>query len=139
MSRREHLLLREEADEKPGPEGEWMWSVRAAHLSSGGHRYGKLTALDCRLVLNRPSAGAMRPIPSLPQGWDQMSLACQGMVPAASRLCPAPGKMSWQLRKGWEWDCDSAEAGLGGGPRGHMLGKVSFPPALPRVMKRLPG
>lgn len=55
MSRRENLLLREEADEKPGPEGEWMWSVRAAHLSC----YGKLTALDCQLALNCPSAGAM--------------------------------------------------------------------------------
>lgn len=38
-----------------------------------------------------------------------MSFDCQGMVPAALKLCPAPGKMSWQHRRGWEWDCDSAE------------------------------
>lgn len=101
-------------DEKPHPGGEGMCQNSAPEPQ--GTLYGKhwimgigSTALDLRLALNRPSSGVtdlfpiphyLFPISSIPWGWDQRSLKCQEMVPAALKLCLARGKMSWQHWKG---------------------------------------
>lgn len=47
-----------------------------------------------------PTPHSLFLIPYMPWGWDQMSLNCQEMVPAALKLCPARGKILWQHGKG---------------------------------------
>lgn len=102
----------------------------AAHLSPIGHGYGKLTALHCGLASHSSSGGAMGPFPvSLGDGTRKASTAQRlGRCPGSAGTA---GSEAVTLRR-----CPSD---LGGGPREHVLGKVSFHLTLPGIVEGLPG